>query len=251
MIRVAFPALLVLVTVAAFVGAAGWNRSGGPHSALVLTERELPLAYSDPAPGDPGTRLRIAFEYRHDPLDARNWLPESRLREIGFLLNVPVGSPQAAETYDRVPPRLAWVVFEYDGPQWRAIERRRAMAEAARDPVTTPLPPRLVPVDAGLDVAMLRGRYPTGHLILRGVIGLSYVPASSGGPLLHGVLREVVPSTIAVPYEWRPLLEELTPAGDRAGREPRFEAELAVGRLGLPYVRSLAALAGTELRTKN
>lgn len=243
MTRVAFPALIVVVTVAAFVGAAGWNRSGEPPLAIVLTERELPVAYIDAAPGDPGKRLRIAYEYRHDPLDARNWLPESRLREIGFAFNVPVGSPQAVDTYRRVPPRLAWVVFEYDGLQWRDIERRRAMAETAREPVTTLLPSRLVPVDAGPDLELLRARYPAGHLILRGVIGLSYVPASRGGPLLHGVLREVVPSAIAVPYELRPLLDQLTPAGHSAGPEPRYEADLAVGRLGLPYVRSLRSPA--------
>jgi len=239
MTRVAFPALIVVVTVAAFVGAAGWNRSGDPAPAMVLTERELPIAYSEAASGDPSTRLRIAYEYRHDPLDARNWLPESRLREIGFTFNVPVGSPQAVDTYRRVPPRLAWVVFEYDGPQWRDIERRRAMTETAREPETTILPSRLVPVDAGLDLELLRARYPAGHLILRGVIGLSYVPASSGGPLLHGVLREVVPSALAVPYELRPLLDQLSSAEPSAGPEPRYEAELAVGRIGLPYISSL------------
>jgi hypothetical protein len=60
--RVALPALLVLVTVAAFVGAAGWNRSGEPALVLVLTERELPLRRANMAAGDdPGLRVRIAY----------------------------------------------------------------------------------------------------------------------------------------------------------------------------------------------
>lgn len=237
--RVALPALLVLVTVAALVGAAGWNRSGEPQLIIVLTERELPLAHANTAPGDdPGARLRIAYEYRHDPLDARNWLPESRLREIGFPFTVPVGSPQAVYTYDRVPPRLAWVVFEYDGPQWRAIARRRAIVETARVPMPT-MPSRLVPVDVGLDFDVLRTRYPSGHLIVRGVIGLSYVSASNGGPMLHGVLREVVPPVIAVPYAFRAIVAGLAATVESEAVEPRYEAELAVGSLGLPYVRAL------------
>jgi hypothetical protein len=237
--RVALPALIVLLTVAGFVGAAGWNRSGESPLVIVMTERELPIAHANAAPGDdPGARLRIAYEYRHDPLDARNWLPEARLREIGFPFNVPVGSPHAADAYDRVPPRVAWVVFEYDGPQWRDIARRRALAKATAAPAPM-MPSRLVPVDVGFDFAALRVRYPSGHLILRGVIGLSYVPASAGGPLLHGVLRDVVPSVVAVPYEFRGIVEELTATADRGAAEPRYEVELAVGSLGLPYIRSL------------
>jgi hypothetical protein len=240
--RVALPALLVLVTVAAFVGAAGWNRSGEPALVLVLTERELPLRRANVAAGDdPGVRVRIAYESRHDPLDARNWLPETRLREIGFPFSVPVTSPHAVEAYDRVPPRIAWVVFEFDGPQWRDIERRRAMADPS--PGRAPaMRSRLVPVDVGLDFDLLRGRYPSGHLIVRGVIGLAYVPASRGGPLVHGVLRELVPSAVSVPYASRGIIDGISQTVGDGVVEPRYEAELAIGSLGLPFLRSLRPL---------
>jgi hypothetical protein len=240
--RVMVPAVLVLVTVAAFIGAAGWNQSGAPDLVVVLTERELPLAYVNAAPGDePGARLRIAYQSRHDPLDARNWLPESRLRQIGFPFNVPVASPPAADAYDRVPPRVAWVVFEYDGPQWRDIERRRAITDPGVMPVTA-MPSRLVPVDAGPDFDLLRTRYPDGHLIVRGVIGLAYVSAERGGPMLHGVLRDVVPPAVAVPFAFRETVAGLAETASGAV-EPRYEVELAVGSLGLPYVRALRPLA--------
>jgi hypothetical protein len=236
---VALPGLLVLVTVMAFLGAAGWNRRGEPQLTIVLTERELPLAHANAAPGDdPGARLRIAYQARHDPLDTRNWLPESRLRALGFPFNVPPGAPQAVDAYDRVPPRLAWVVFEYDGPQWRDIERRRALVEPSAVPAGV-IHSRLVPVDVGLDLQVLRGRYPTGHLILRGVIGLSYLSAQQGGPLLHGHLRAVVPSAVAVPYELRAVLAGLEPAARGGSAEPRYEGDLVVGTLGLPYLRAL------------
>lgn len=240
MTRVAMPAVIVVVTVASFVGAAGWNRAGEPSLAIVLSERELPLDYAAEPGEGPGPRLRITYQDRHDPLDARNWLPESRLREIGFAFPVPAGAPQAVEAYRRVPPRLAWVVFEFDGAQWRDIERRRAMTDAPADPGVERLPSRLVPVDAGPDFETLQARYPAGHLILRSVILLSYVPAARGGPLVHGVLREVVPATLAVPDHLRAQVAELA-ADERARRASRYEVELAIGSLGLPYVRLVGA----------
>jgi hypothetical protein len=74
------------------------------------------------------------------------------------------------------------------------------------------------------------------------VIGLAYVSASNGGPMLHGVLREVVPSVIAVPYAFRGVVEGLAPTAGSGAVEPRYKAELAIGSLGLPYVRALRTL---------
>ena len=237
MTRVAAPALIVMIAVAVMVGAAGWNQSGDPRLTITLTERELPLSTPAAAPGDvPAMQLRIAYEGRHDPLDSRNWLPELRLREIGFPFHVPVGAPQAADTYAHVPPRLAWIVLEYDGPAWQDIGRRRALSTPAgmAPPVGRS---RLVPVDAGVDFDALRTRYPSGHLIMRAIIGLQYVPADRGGPLLYGTLRELVPAAVAVPTRLRAALDELTPRAPHEG--PRYEVELAIGSLGLPYVRAV------------
>ena len=241
MARLAVPALIVMLAVVGFVAVAGWNQSGEPRLVITLTERELMLpAGNAPRDDNPGLRLRIAYEGRHDPLDSRNWLPQSRLREIGFALHVPVGAPDAVPAYDHVPARLAWVVFEYDGPQWRDIERRQQLRDPARSPEPAPeMRSRLVPVDAGVDFDALRTRYPSGHLIMRAAIGLVYVPPANGGPLVHGVLREVMPSQVAVPYVFKGLFDELLPVGSRGITAPRYEAELAIGELGLPYLRAV------------
>src|SRR5687768_1479485 len=190
MTRIAAPALTVLIVVAAFVGLAGWNRSD-QRLTITLTERELPLPRLSPDDGL-GVRLRIAFENRLDPLDARNWLSEPRLRAIGFPLNVPAGAPEAAAAYSGVPTRVAWVVFEYDGAAFQEIERRRALRAPLEQRVER-TGPRLVPVDAGLDFDTLRDKYGPGHLILRAVIGLVFLGSSSGGPLVYGSIRELVP----------------------------------------------------------
>jgi hypothetical protein len=240
MTRIAIPALVVMIAVSAFVAVAGWNESGEPRLVITLTERELQLPVRAAAPGDdPGVKLRVAYEQRDEPLDSRNWLTESRLREIGFALHVPAGSPEALDTYDHVPARVAWVVFEYDGPQWREIARRRALRAPGPVPaVDEAMWSRLVPVDAGLEFDALRRRYANGHLIVRAVIGLTYVKSDLGGPLIRGRLHDVVPRTVAVPHEFRPLFDGLREPG-RAAIEPRYEVDLAVGTLGLPYIRAV------------
>jgi hypothetical protein len=241
MTRIALPALVIVVVVAGYVAAAGWNASGEPLAVITLTERELPLVWTNrQGDEDRGLQLQIAYDGRYDPLDSRNWLSEQRLREIGFALHVPVGSPQAVHTYDHVPSRVAWVVLEYDGPQWRDIERRRALREAARHVERSNLfHSRLVPVDAGVDVDALRQRYPTGHVIVRAVIGLSYVSADAAGRVLYGTLRQIVPPHVAVPRRFRSVLEALPPQA--SAKVPRYEVDLAIGRLGVPYVRAVRA----------
>lgn len=243
MIRIAVPALTILLTVAAFVGLSGWNRSGEPRMVMTLTERELLVSGArDDAEGDhAGLELSIAVEHRRDPLDARNWLPESRLRALGFDLDVPAGAPTAKDVYDHVPPRRAWIVFEYDGPAFRAIERRRALE--TQDPSRRPgWTSRLVPVDAGLNFDVLRRSYPSGHLILPGVIGLVFVAPDNGGPLVHGTLQSLTPGTLAVPAALEGVFDGLVAPAEASTPAPRYEVELAIGELGWPYVRNARRL---------
>lgn len=238
MSRIAAPALVAMLMVVGFVAAAGYNAASDPRLSIVVTERELPLALTVASEGDdPGVHLQIAYQGRYDPLDSRNWIGDARLREIGFALQVPVGSPQAIAAYDRVPPRLAWVVFEYDGPAWREVARREELRAGLTAGMPIHLRSRLVPVDAGADFDALRQRYPSGHLIMRAVIGLSYQADASSGRLVHGTLRAIVPERIAVPKRLRATVDQLS--ADSAGTDPRYEADLAIGALGVPYLRAL------------
>jgi hypothetical protein len=240
--------VLTLLVVSGFVAAASYNRGGDPRMTLIVTERELSLPYDpEPAPDDdPGLQLQLEIDRRDDPLDARNWLTEDRLRALGFGLHVPAGSPEAERRYRTVPPRVGWVVFEYGGPAWTEIARRRALTTDAR--ARTPIEAtRLVPVDAGPDFDALQARYPSGHLILRAVITLMFRNAQSGGPVIYGYVRELVPSTVTVPRHLRPIIEGLKrPRLDSVGGQspvaPRYEAEVAVGRLGIPYLRAIRRL---------
>lgn len=240
MIRIAIPALTAMITVAAFVGAAGWNRSGEPRLTMTLTERELRLIDGPPdaVTGDIGSiELQIVVQHRAEPLDARNWLPDARLRALGFNLDIPAGSPNAPAKYDNPPPRLGWVALEYDGPAWRAIERRLSLLETP-DAGRLAQASRLVPVDAAGTFEALHQRYPEGHLILPAVFQLNYVNAAGTGPILYGSLREVIPRTLTVTSDQRAVFLGL-PAD---ARQPRYEVDLSLGQLGLPFVQAARRL---------
>lgn len=234
--RILLPGAVSLLGVVAFIALAGWNRSDPPLVRLTVTERELHLTNVPRANADDnrGLELRLEHARRDDPLDARNWLTDDRLRSIGLGLTVMPSAPEAEDTYTRALPRMAWVAFEYDGAAWREIERRLALTpEPPRHPGEPRLgPSHLVPIDVAPDAESLAARYPTGHLILRASIKLGFLSPAQKGPLAYGWIRQVMPSTVHVPREFRDLLATLPPLSDT----PRYEVDLTVGRLGIPYI---------------
>jgi hypothetical protein len=236
--RIAIPGVAALLTVVAFVTLSGWNRSAPPRLQITLSERELRLWNTAPsANGDEsGVQLRIEIQRRDDPLDARNWLTEERLRALGFSFDVAPGAPEAQRTYTRALPRIAWVAFELNGPAWRDIERRLALQPDALERQGTAIQDsRLVPVDASLDVDTLLARYPYDHLVLRASIELGFVPPANKGPLVYGRIRELLPSQASVP---RGLRDQLLLRG--AATPVRYDVELALGRLGIPYLTAIS-----------
>lgn len=241
MTRVAIPAATTLLVVVIFIALAGYNRSDEPVARITLTERELYLARTpgENADRDPGMELHVAWVSRAEPLEARNWLTDDRLRSIGFNLSVLPSAPEAEDTYRRALPRVAWVAFEYDGPAWREIERQRQL----REPLPGALsersyePSRLVPVDVAPDLEPLAERYPQGHVFLRASIGLYYLDPQQKGPLVYGSIRRLIPSSVHVPAEYRELVASLP----RERGAARYEVDLAVGRLGIPYVTGMRA----------
>ena len=127
------------------------------------------------------------------------------------------------------------MAFELNGPAWRDIERRLALQPQMPERHFASEWSRLVPVDASLDFDALLTRYPQDHLILRASIGLGFVPAQNKGPLVYGRIRNVIPSAVTVPHE---LSEQLLPRGARV--PPHYDIEMAVGRLGIPFVTGIS-----------
>ena len=233
--RIIVPAVTALVVVCAFVAVSGWNRSGESLQIITLTERELTLPQTKPEEDDPGIQLRISYSSRSDAIESRNWLTDERLRALGFAMQIPVGAPEAKAYYRRAMRRVGWVVLEYGGSVWQEMERRRALLPEHKQ---MEFVSRLVAIDSGPEYEPLLARYPTGHLILRAIFGLSYHEQT--GPVIHGYIEQLVPNSITVPARWRNQVEDLTRRD--VVDSPRYEVEVAVGRLGIPHVKDLRRL---------
>ncbi len=255
MSRLVVAVIVLLSTVFGLLGTAVWNRGGTPQF-ITLTERELALPWTwTNERDDDDAELRLRFEWEHradDPRDARAWLTDSRLADIGFSLLVPAGAADAARFYNRMLPRLAWAAFELDGPAWRAIAQRR-LVTAADDPRRVdPSASRLVPIDVAPGAATLRHRYEgQAVVVMPVVVEVRHDDRPGQGPMVWGQIVRLVAETVSVPPRLRSRLAGLgqpprsIPAEWKPGDTipeppaPRYDVDLGVGRLGAPWIQDV------------
>jgi hypothetical protein len=238
-------AIVVAANVLALGGAA-WNRGGEPDAILELTERELELPpakpentalvlwlrWSDPSNervSSPQRQASSPAKQSSRPLsaDARvaSWFDRARLEAVGFDCGLPLDDAHRAR-YRAMPPRRVYAVLEYDGEAWRSLER--SIVANGEDPSRLS---RLMVVDAGLDRAALRVRWPDRRraVVVPATAVLLVDRAEDGRLSLRGRIVEVYPSQLNVP---RPLNRALAPLQPRAA-EPargRYRVKVAWGR---------------------
>lgn len=233
MSRLVVAGVTLIVAVLTMLGASGWNR-GAESPAVTLTEREVQV-WGDPERDTAELRLRITYQSRNQPLDARSWLTEATLAQMGFPVAVPANAPEAERTYDRGLPRLGFVALEFDGPAWTALERERSLRPPDRDSpaLSRPEDSRLVPVDAGPDPAALRARYAGQRVIVVPAVFRVRVHRRAEGGVLWGTMDRLVTEDVTGSIRLRNLLRAL-PRGAR-----RYEVDLVIGRLGIPRIVDL------------
>lgn len=224
---------VVVAANALALGGAAWNMRGEPQAVLELTERELELPPATPENTALALRLRWTDPQRvrppspglAAPAGTTSWFDRLKLEEVGFDCGLPLDDAHEAR-YRAMPPRRVYAVLEYDGEAWRSYER--SIVAAGGD---ASLRSRLVVVDAGLDPAVLRARWPDWHrAIVVPATAVLVVERRGGRRLaLHGRIAEVYPSQLNVP---RPVNQVLAPlqrsAGDPA--RGRFRVKVAWGR---------------------
>lgn len=227
---------IVAAANAAALGGAAWNRSAEPEAVLELTERELELPpataentalalrlrWTDQANGVPGpvgqASRPVSGSARFAP-----WFDRAKLAEVGFDCTFPL-EKGSAERYRAAPPRRVYAVLEDDGEAWRALERSMP-GQGDRFPAS-----RLVVVDAGLDPATLRARWPdrSRAVVVPATAALVVESKPDGSLALGGRIVDVYPSQLNVP---RPLNQVLAPLQGRT-REPaaRYRVRVVWGR---------------------
>lgn len=265
---------LVGLTNAVLLGGVAYNRSGEPDSSLRLTERELrpPYEWANRKENsglelrlhwrvlqadDPNARLhRVATEGGGTPA----WLDESKMASLGFDM---ARSTQRIEqnedsAFERQLPRDVLVVLELEGPTYRmALERA---ADATKEAETTNehgtgkkaavelmdrethRSSRLFAVDAGLDRAALRRRYPdrAQYAIVRGQVRPARLEHSNWQPA--GVITDLGATAINVPLAMHDAFKWVAPNSAAIPTEggTHIDARLAIGQRLEPWLISAA-----------
>jgi hypothetical protein len=259
--------LTIVLTNAAALGGAWWNRTGEAESRLALSQRELrppwrgadrensglalALSWRVAVPGERGDGRWRGSEFSGG--GAPDWLDKAKMERLGFDVSKASG---AFRRNDRTLARGVLLVLELDGEAYqRSLEgARRQLAE--EEAALAAMPDgnekkarlknaadrlareekensRLFVVDAGRDLAELRAGYPdrARYAIVRGQVRPSWSGERGDGPL-RGYVSAVDIAGINVPYALRPLLSE-SPA------PWKFTAGVAFGRRLEPWIAQL------------
>jgi hypothetical protein len=248
--------LVLAADIFVFVKAAQ-NRSGQPTAAIELTERELRLVR--PQRESTALFLELAWEPARGRFkfeDGPGWFDQAKLEALGYDCRLPLTDASAPAHYRAMPAKQAFAVLEYNEARWgNAGEDRSSWS-------------RLVTIDAGLDFALLRGKYPDARrfLIVPCLVRLLLEPGilyaakrdantrrDAPGGYLRGAVVEMLVSQISVPSSERHVLEGLrqttaeyftTP--EARARGPRYSAMLYYGRNHEPWVGAFKTGPGGE-----
>jgi hypothetical protein len=263
-------AIIVLSNAVALAGVA-WNRSGEPEAVVTVTERELEMPYRSRFEREnSGISLRLDWRTRPDEIgqyikrgsrSRPHWLDRDKLRELGFNIDELKDSWEARRRFNRTLSREVYVVLEYDGPAWREIRdmvgsyHDKAKALAANNPDEHKLAKdaeravdrrrleqhgasRLIAVDAGLDAASLRARYPErGRYIISATQVRPNVSRNKDKTWeIRGTITQLAVGRVHVDASYRHFFESLAKEAIKPDQRPRYRVKLAWGRRLEPWV---------------
>ncbi len=271
--------LLILLANAVALTGVYLNRSGEPDARTTLSQRELGMPWDWRVPRDnSGLVLRLnwrvpdgnAVDYSYGGYGYHGgtpeWLDEARMQALGFDTAPVAENSEGRRRFERQLPREALLVLELAGPAWQqALERarqnaarheaarlanadskefiekaKRAQEQLQREEKTHS---RLFAIDAGLDRAALRAKYPDRgrYLILRANLR-PRLETRDKKTRVTGYVSELAAQRINVPHALRPQLEPALRQTRRNALDPGvpFEATVAVGQRLEPWIEAIA-----------
>jgi hypothetical protein len=253
-------AVIIVVANALALAHALRNRVGTPEARLTLTQRELRYVNGFPPSDDSGVTLRLEWT---DPsnlpwpvqvVNPNTWLNRQGLQKLGFDCSVNPDSPDAARHYERQRSRQVFVALEYDGVAWLTwLEAyQRAMAERKDKTPFNDLigngssSSHLVAINADLDPAKLRARYPDRStvIIVPGVVAVTLQPWPYPGmqrdpkhPVQIVGRIQQLPSSIHIPRPFSDGFRRLNQNhGGNSINEPFYRVHVRYGALLEPCV---------------
>ncbi|MBI3899497.1 MAG: DUF4824 family protein [Gammaproteobacteria bacterium] len=271
-------ALLVVTNAVALIGVA-YNRLGEPESQLRLTERELALPYSYWYNRE-NSGLGLTLTWRAvDPDDAGalyysaapKWLDKAKLATLGFDVSSAERTLSGERHYRKLLSKNVWVVLELDGPAYRRVVEH-AKQKAQKDAALAAANPRndefkqrarasqeslvreqrdasrLIAIDAGLDVAALRERYPNRaqNAIVSGRVTPSFAKTDDRAYVVAYLALNL--DAVHVPLAHRRLFDALRSVDIPNQGGPRYEVTAAFGQRLEPWIVSVAPLNSAALK---
>ena len=267
--------LILLANAVALIGVY-FNRSGEAESRLALSQRELTMPWGWGIAKE-NSGLAVSLNWRViDPSVGEfggygfsggtpDWLDEARMAALGFDTSLPAEGTFGRRRFERQLPREVILVLELAGPAWQqAVERarqnaarheaaslanvgskefaekaKRAQEQLKREEISNS---RLFAIDAGLDGAVLRARYPDrGHyLILKGTVR-PRLATHEKKTRVTGYVSALAVTQINVPHALRPVLEPALRKHKRTADDPapHFDAVIVVGQRLEPWIESV------------
>lgn len=271
-------ALILLANAVALTGIY-LNRSGEPEARMTLSQRELSMPWGwGMAKENSGLALNLnwrvmdagAGDYFGSGVGfsggTPQWLDAAKMAALGFDTSAIAEDHAGRRRFERQLPREVLLVLELSGTPWQqTLERARqnaaqheaaqlanpdskefaAKAKRAQEHVKREenVSSRLFAIDAGLDRATLRAKYPDRgrYLILKATLRPRLV-VQDKQTRISGYVSTLAVAQINVPHELRPMLEPVLrrnrPAAGETG--PQFEATLAVGQRLEPWIEAVA-----------
>lgn len=273
-------ALILITNAVALVGVA-YNRSGEPESVLELTQRELKLPYEFGYGGE-NSGIALTLEWRVLGVESSDsaiqgvgyagfggppaWLDRARLAALGFDVTQSEATEAGRRHYNKQLPREVLLVLEFDGAAYRqALERARQ--RVAREEALVGANPgreefrqrakmakealvreegnnsRLFAIDAGLDAASLRAKFPDRrkYAVVSGQVRVQTV-GSAEKSHLAGYVSNLGIGQVNVPLAFREVFERM-PDG-RAGlanAASRYSVTVAFGKRLEPWITAASA----------
>jgi hypothetical protein len=263
--------LIVAVNAVALLGAA-YNRSGEPESVLRLSERELRRPHQQWGFQRENSGLGLKLQWRvttrrvekddghyyaqfdrwGDPV----WLDRAKLAELG--IDIPAAlDERGRRRYEKVTAKEVLLVLELEGEQYRAALaraheraerlkaraaeskelRQRAEAAARQLELERSAASRLFVIDAGLDLAALRGKYPdrARYAIVQGRVQprTGHAATATG---FAGYIQAITIDEINVPFGMRAAFDGVATEHGIEMPSLRFEATVAHGRRLEPWL---------------
>lgn len=269
---------LILISNAVVLIGAAYNRSAPPDSVLRLTQREVRPSYR--AWGireNSGLALtvqwRVPTQDRADPSlpmvtygpygGSVAWLDQAKLRELGFDVSQPVDTDRKSSSYARELPRGVFLVLELDGAAYQGSLRTLREYAARQEGLRTANPgkkefedrarhgndllqreehtnSRLFVIDAGLDAAALRAKYPASsrYAIVRGRVR-PYLGWDNKKPELTGFVSDLSIDEINVPSAFRSQFADARDGYTMPAASP-YAVTVAFGKRLEPWIVDVA-----------